>query len=196
MGFMRHWFFLGLLSLWILTTGSTCQSSIEGSHFQAQGNGAAVILVVLVGAGVACLASLDDCGGREPTALDQAQMTFESGLERLKQGDSSGLDWICLAGLHGNASAQYFYGVHLFREDPANLAASVAWLKRAAAQDHKAARFVLRQMTNWRNDASAGPVRQPPAVAPPALHACLARTASGRSAAAPDETGLERDLRG
>ncbi len=192
---MRHSFFLALAWLWILTTGSTCQSSVESSHFQAQGNGAAVVLVVLVGAGVACLADLDDCGGREPTAVDRAQMTFEAGLARLKRGDSSGLDWICLAGLQGNARAQYYYGVHLLREGPENRAASLAWLKRAAAQDHKAAGYVLRQMTDWTDGASAGPAGQPPAVAPPALRACVTGPAPGQSAAVLQALAMTRDLR-
>jgi TPR repeat protein len=196
MGSVRRSFFLALSCLWILTTGSTCQSSVESGHFQAQGNGAAVVLVVLVGAGVACLADLDDCGGREPTALDRAEMTFEAGLERLKRGDSSGLGWICLAGLQGNARAQYFYGVHLLREDPRNLAASLAWLKRAAAQDHKAAGYVLSQMTDRTEDASAGPAGRPTAIPPPALRACLTGPASERSAAIPDARLRKQDLPG
>lgn len=186
MGSVRRSFSLAFLFLWILTTGSTCQSSIEGGHFQAQGSGLAVIAVVLVAAGVSCLADSEICGGREPTASDQAQLDFETGLSRLKKGDSSGLSWICLAGLHGNARAQYFYGVYLLRRNPANPAASLVWLRRAAAQDHKAAGFVLRQMTAGTKDSSAGSAAQPTGIAPPALRACATGAAAGGPAGVMD----------
>lgn len=196
MGSTRRSFIFALLCLWIMTTGSTCQSTFQGSTFQAQGQGAGVILVVLVGAGVACLANLDDCGGREPTPLERVHKTFESGLALLDRGDPSGLDLICLAGLQGDPQAQYFYGVHLLRRDPAHVAESLAWLRRAAAQDHKAARYVLVQMADRRRGASTGPLRQPLAVAPPALQACVTRPPAGKRAHALEALSRAHDPRG
>ncbi|MDX1424162.1 MAG: hypothetical protein R3322_13550 [Kiloniellales bacterium] len=179
---MRHASVLALLFVWIATTGSSCQSTVQGSNFRAQGSGAGVVLVVLVGAGVACLANPEGCGPREPTPIERVQMTFQSGLERLENGDPSGLDWICVAGFQGDPRAQYFYGVRLLRQDPPRTAASLAWLRRAAAQDHKAARYVLAQMTGRPAPPPSGPVLRPQPVPPPALHACLSAPRPGRPA--------------
>ena len=100
-------------------------------------------------------------------------MTYQSGVDKLANGDPSGLEMICLAGLQGYAKAQYHYGVYLFRQHPARYDESLAWLKRAAAQDHKAARHLLSQLTGWTQQASAGPVVRPLPVPPPALRACV-----------------------
>lgn len=196
MGSVRHFFILALLFTWILTTGSTCQSSVTGSHFQARGEGAAVILVVLVAAGVACLASENGCRESEPTPLDQVHMTFEAGVDLIEKGDSAGLDWICLAGHQGYAKAQYYYGVHLFRHDPTNSVESLAWLKRAAAQDHKAARHLLVQMTDWTRAASDGPALGPLAVAPPALRSCVTGPATAPPVHVLATMGSRHDVRG
>ncbi len=196
MGSLRRSFILALLCIWILTTGSTCQSTVTGSSFQAQGEGAGVILVVLVAAGVACLASEYGCQGREPTPFDQVQGTFESGVDLIKTGNSAGLDWICLAGHQGYARAQYYYGVHLFRQDPTNSVESLAWLKRAAAQDHKAARHLLVQMTDWTRAASDGPALGPLAVAPPALRACVTGPATAPPVHVLATMGSQHDVRG
>jgi len=172
MGTVRRKAILAAFGIWILTTGSTCQSTIQGSQFQAQGEGAAVILVVLVAAGISCLAYPDGCGEREPLPMDPVYRTYEDGVERLNDGDSSGLELVCVAGHQGYAKAQYHYAVHLFRQEPPRYEASVAWLKRAAAQDHKAARHMLSQLVNWSQSRSSGPVLRPLAVSPPALRAC------------------------
>ena len=196
MGSVRRSFVLALLCIWILTTGSTCQSSYQGSHFQAQGNGAGVIVVVLVAVAVSCLTSPYGCGDREPMPFDQVQMTFESGVGLIKNGSSSGLDWICLAGHQGYAKAQYYYGVHLFRHDPTNSVESLVWLKHAAAQDHKAARHMLSQMTDWRREAWDAPALRPLAVAPPALRACVTRPAAAPPAPVLEAMGSQYDARG
>jgi hypothetical protein len=196
MGSLRRTFIFALLCIWILTTGSTCQSTVTGSSFQARGEGAAVILVVLVAAGVACLASENGCQGREPTPFDQVQTTFESGVDLIKQGNSTGLDWICLAGHQGYAKAQYYYGVHLFRRDPTNSVESLAWLKRAAGQDHKAARHMLVQMTDWTSGAWDVPAPRPLAVAPPALRACVTEPAAAAPVHALEAMGSYHDERG
>ncbi len=196
MGSLRRTFIFALLCIWILTTGSTCQSTVTGSSFQARGEGAAVILVVLVAAGVACLASENGCQGREPTPLDQVQTTFESGVDLIKNGNSAGLDWICLAGHQGYAKAQYYYGVHLFRHDPTNSVESLAWLKRAAGQDHKAARHLLVQMTDWTSEAWNAPAPRPLAVAPPALRACVTGLAAAPPVHAWEAMGSQHDERG
>ena len=81
MGKVRRSFVLGLLGIWILTTGSTCQSTFTGSNFQAQGEGAGVILVVLVAAGISCLAYPEACGGGEPSPLKRVHMTYQSGVD-------------------------------------------------------------------------------------------------------------------
>jgi TPR repeat protein len=197
MGSVSRRLVFALLGVWFLTTGSTCQSTLQSSSFRAQGNGAAaVVLVVLVGAGVACLADPEGCGGREPTPFDQVRMTFESGVDRLEKGDSSGLQLICLAGLQGYAKAQYFYGVHLFRQDPAHPAQSLAWLRRAAAQDHKAARFVVAQTTGRSNEPSTGPNLEPLPVPPPALRACTMGARPGRPVHLLEATGETGEPRG
>lgn len=173
MGAYRRRFILALLGLWILTTGSSCQSTVTATNFRAQGSGAGVIIVVLAGAGIACLISESACAEPEPGPFDEVQTTFETGVDLMKRGDAAGLYWICVAGQQGYAKAQYYYGVHLFRRDPADSAASLAWLKRAAAQDHKAARHLVLQMTDWRKGRWDGPLPRPRAVAPPALRACI-----------------------
>jgi hypothetical protein len=195
MGSLRRSFVFALLCIWIATTGSTCQSTVTGSHFQARGEGAAVILVVLVAAGVACLASENGCQAREPTPFDQVQTTFESGVDLIEEGDSAGLDRICLAGHQGYAKAQYYYGVHLFRHDPTNSVESLAWLKRAAAQDHKAARHMLVQMTDWTSGARGVPALRPLAVAPPALRACVTRPAAAPPVPVLEAMGPQPDVR-
>lgn len=182
MGSVRRSYVFVLLCLWILTTGSTCQSTVQGGSLQVQGNNGGAVLVVLVAVGVACLANPEACGGREPTPLDKVRMTFESGLDLLDRGDPAGLDRICIAGFQGDARAQYFYGIYLLRQGPTERAASLAWLKRAAAQDHKAARYVLAQLTGRAAAPGPGPVRRPQAVPPPALHACLTGPRPGRAA--------------
>jgi len=195
MGSLRRSFIFALLCIWIATTGSTCQSTATGGSFQAQGQGAGVILVVLVAVGIACLANENGCQAREPTPFDQVQMTFESGVDMIEQGDSAGLDWICLAGLQGYAKAQYYYGVHLFRHDPANSVESLAWLKRAAAQDHKAARHMLVQMTDWTSDRWDARALRPLAVPPPALRACVTEPAAPRPHVL-EAMGSQRGVRG
>lgn len=196
MGSDRRVFVLALLCLWVLTTASTCQSTVRSSNFRAQGNGAGVVLVVLAGVAVACLASPEGCGEREPTPLDQVRMTFESGVDLLDKGDPSGLDWICVAGFQGDPRAQYFYGIHLLRQGPTQTAASLAWLNRAAAQDHKAARYVLVQLTGKAIEPPVGPIPRPQSVPPPALHACLTGPRSGRPDPVLEARGEPRDLRG
>lgn len=196
MGSDRRAFVLSLLCLWVLTTGSTCQSTVQGGSFRAQGNGAGVVLVALAGVAVACLASPEGCGEREPMPLDHVRMTFESGVDLLEKGDPSGLDWICVAGFQGDPRAQYLYGIHLFRQDPTQTAASLAWLNRAAAQDHKAARHVLIQLTGRAIDPPVGPILRPRSVPPPALHACLAGPGPGRPDHILEAGGEARELRG
>lgn len=182
MGSVRRTYVFVLLCLWVLTTGSSCQSTAQGGSLQVQGNNGAAVVVVLVAVGVACLANPEACGGGEPTPLDKVRMTFESGIDLLDRGDPAGLDWICVAGFQGDARAQYFYGTYLLRQGPTERAASLAWLKRAAAQDHKAARYVLGQLTGRAVAPASGPVRRPQAVPPPALHACLTGPRPGRAA--------------
>lgn len=179
MGTVRRRLVLGLLGIWILTTGSMCQSTVTGSHFQAQGEGAGVILVVLVAAGISCLAYPEACGGGEPSPMERVQMTYESGADLLANGDSSGLYLICLAGQQGYAKAQYRYGVYLFRQGPARYRESLAWLKRAAAQDNKAARYMLSQLTSWSPPTPGRRVARPLSVPPPALRACANDPAAG-----------------
>ena len=172
---MRRSVVYALLFVWFATTGSSCQTTATGSNFQAQGEGAGVILVVLVAVGVACLTSENPCDPYEPGPFDQVQSTFETGLKMIEAGDPAGLDWVCLAARQGYAKAQYYYGVHLFRRDPSNATESLAWLSQAAAQDHKAARYMLVRMSDWREGATAAPVARPLPVSPPALRACVTR---------------------
>ena len=194
MGFMRRGFIFGLLCIWIATTGSSCQSTASGGSFQAQGEGAGVILVVLVAAGVSCLTSEYGCRALPPGPFDQVQETFETGVAQIENGTPAGMDLVCLAAHQGYAKAQYYYGVYLFRQNPTNSVESLAWLKRAAAQDHKAARFMVAQMTDWRSAVDDGPARRPLAVSPPALRACVERP--GATPLVLEAMGSRRDVQG
>lgn len=191
---MRRCFIFGLLCIWIATTGSSCQTTVTGSNFQAQGEGAGVVVVVLVAAGVACLTSEYGCRAVPPGPFHQVQATFESGVEQIENGNPAGLDLVCLAAHRGYAKAQYYYGVYLFRQNPTNSVESRAWLKRAAAQDHKAARFMLAQMTDWRRAAGDGPALRPLPVSPPALRACVERP--GARPPVLEAMGSQYDLHG
>jgi hypothetical protein len=170
---MRRAWISGLVMLWLLTTGSSCETTGQANSLTIQSaDGGVVIMLVLV-AGY-CLLDTERCGGGEPTPLQNVQATFENGVRRYRDGDPTGLQWVCLAAHQGYAKAQYFYGAHLFRRDSAHPSESIAWLERAGAQGHAAANFLLRQIGGRAHMGGAGPAPVPAAVAPPALVSCVA----------------------
>ena len=79
------------VGIWLLTTGSSCQSSFSGTGFRAQGEGGGVILVVLAAAAVSCLAYPEMCGDGPPQPFDHVRETYESGVAKLAKGDASGI---------------------------------------------------------------------------------------------------------
>lgn len=180
---MRRSLAFGLLAIWMLTTGASCQTTVQGGNFRAEGSGAAAgvgVALFLVSGAIICLSDTEDCFLDEDevraraAAAAQVRATFTAALRRYREGDPTGLEGICLAAHQGYANAQYFYGVHLFKRDPARTAEGVAWLRRAAAQGHRAADILLRQVTGPAGPIGAEPA--PAAVAPPAP-ACSAALA-------------------
>jgi hypothetical protein len=170
---MRRAWISGLVMLWLLTTGSSCETTGQANSLRIESADGGVIIMLVLVAGY-CLLDVERCGGGEPTPLQKVQATFENGVRRYQEGDPRGLQWICLSAHQGYAKAQYFYGTHLFKRDPDHPSESIAWLARAGAQGHTAANFVLRQIGGRSNIGGAGPVSVPTAVAPPALVSCVA----------------------
>ncbi len=173
---MRQRFILAFIALWFLTTGSSCQTSFQSSNFSAQGQGLAVVAVVLVAGGIFCLAD-ERCGAGAPTPRERLEADFQAGRRSFEAGDRAGLARICVAAQQGSARAQYYYGAYLLRRDGAFTPESLIWLERAAAQGHKAAAFVLYQ-AGGTPARTVRPLAVPRAVPPPALRAC-ARRADG-----------------
>jgi hypothetical protein len=169
---MRRAWISGLVMLWLLTTGSSCETTGQANGLTIESADGGVVIMLVVVAGY-CLLDTERCGGGEPTPLQKVQATFESGVQRYQQGDPTGLQWVCLSAHQGYAKAQYFYGAHLFRRDSAHPSESIAWLERAGAQGHTAANFLLRQIGGQAGFDGAGPVSVPTAVAPPALVSCV-----------------------
>lgn len=176
---MRRSLAFGLLSIWMLATGSSCETMVRGGNFSAQASGtaaAAGIVVFLVGTGVYCLVYNEECFPDEAElqaradAHAQAQAAFTAGLRRYREGDPAGLEGICLAAHRGYAGAQYFYGTHLLRRGPGRGAEGAAWLRRAAAQGHREANILLRQV-----NGRAGPTGSdttPATTGPPIFMGC------------------------
>ncbi len=142
----------GLLTIWILTPGSSCQTNVNSGSgsFHASGTAAGVgVAVFLVGGGIYCIANTEECFPDEEAlqaqavAYAEAQSTFAAGLRRQREGDPTGIEWICQSAHKGYAAAQYFYGVHLYRLGPERRSESEAWLRRAAAQRHSEAVYGL-----------------------------------------------------
>ena len=176
---MRRSLAFGLLSIWMLATGASCETMVRGGNFSAQASGtaaAAGVVVFLVGIGVYCLMYDEECFPDEAELLaradahTQAQAAFTAGLRRYREGDPAGLEGICLAAHRGYASAQYFYGTHLFRQGSGRLAEAAAWLRRAAAQGHREADIVLRQVNGW--SGLTGSDAPPAATGPPTFMGC------------------------
>jgi len=131
--------------MWLLTTGSSCQTTTGSNGMIVQSQNGATIAMVLVFAAY-CLLDQEACGGGEPSLEQQLDAKFEENVRLFKSGDSAGLQGICSLAHSGYPKAQYFYGVHLFKSSPPNITASVVWLERASAQGHKVAGFVLDQL--------------------------------------------------
>ena len=177
---MRRSLAFGLLGIWMLATGASCETTVQGGHFSAQASGTAAVAgvaVFLLGTGVYCLAYGEACAPDKAEvqaragARARAQGAFTAGLRRYREGDPAGLEGICLAAHGGYAGAQYFYGTHIFRQGPGRVAEGVAWLRRAAAQGHREADILLRQVNG--RAGPAGSDTAPAAIGPPTFMGCM-----------------------
>ncbi len=176
---MRRTLIFGLLTIWILTTGSSCQINVNSGSGSFRGSGAAAgvgVVVFLVGGGIYCIAYTEECFPDEEAlqaqaaAYAEAQATFAAGLRRKREGDPTGIEWICQSAHKGYAAAQYFYGVHLYRLGPERRSESEAWLRRAAAQGHSEADLMLRHVAGGarplaNHNGSAPGTEEPPTFA-------------------------------
>ncbi len=174
----RSWFF-GALAIWFLTTGASCQTTLRGGSGAVHATDAAAaagIAVYLVGAGIYCLVYTEECFPDEEalraqaTAYAEAQAAFVAGLRQHQAGDPAGLERICLSAHRGYANAQYFYGARLLRR--AHTAEGMAWLRRAAAQGHREADILLRQVRRWVEPNGADPAATLTMVGAPTFMAC------------------------
>ncbi len=171
----------GLLTIWILTTGSSCQTNVNSGSGSFQASGAAAgagVVVFLVGASIYCIANTEECFPDEEAlqaqaaAYAEAQATFAAGLRRKHEGDPTGIEWICQSAHKGYAAAQYFYGVHLYRLGPERRSESEAWLRRATAQGHTEADLMLRQVAGGARPPANHNGSAPGAAEPPTFAAC------------------------
>ena len=178
---MQRTLLFGLLTIWILTTGSSCQTNVNSGSGSFQASGAAAgasVVVFLVGASIYCIAYTEECFPDEEAlqaraaAYAEAQATFAAGLRRKGEGDPTGIEWICQSAHKGYAAAQYFYGVHLYRLGPERRIESEAWLRRATAQGHTAADLMLRQVAGGARPPANHNGSAPGAVEPPTFATC------------------------
>lgn len=193
---MRRKLIFGLLAIWILTTGSSCQTNVKGGTGSYHASGAAAgvgVAVFLVGGGIYCIVNTEACFPDEEAlqaraaAYAEAQATFAAGLRRKGEGDPTGIEWICQSAHKGYAAAQYFYGVHLYRLGPERRSESEAWLRRAAAQGHTAADLLLRQVAGGAGPSASHNGSAPGAAEPPPFATC----SDGQDPAATPSSGLQ-----
>ena len=152
---MRSLKIFGMLAIWILITASSCQARFGNGGNTVSGTDAAAgvgIGLYLVGTTIYCIANTEECFPDEEAlqakaeAYAQAQDIYTTGLRRHMRGDPQGLEWICVSAHQGYPNAQYFYGAHLYRRGAELEAEAVGWLQRAAAQGHREADMMLRQV--------------------------------------------------
>jgi TPR repeat protein len=181
-----------LLAMWFLTTGSSCQTTVNGGRTTIVASDAAAaagVGVSLVGVGIYCIAYTDECFPDEEAlkaqadAYERARQTFTAGLRRYRDGDPTGLEWICLSAHQGYARAQYFYGSYLYRQGTEQRDESVMWLSQAAAQGHPEAGVMLRQVAGEAAPAGPSVDGAPEMVGPPPVRACAAEPSPPRHAA-------------
>ena len=180
-----------LLAIWFVTTGSSCQTTIDNGNTTITASNAAAAVgfgVYLVGIGIYCIAYTEECFPDEEAlqaqadAYERARATFTAGLRRYRTGDPVGLEWICLSAHQGYAAAQFYYGAYLYREEPTQRAKAVDWLWRAAAQGLPEAEMMLRQVAGVVApvEPRTPGARIPP---PPSIHACARDRTAVRHAA-------------
>jgi hypothetical protein len=183
---------LALIAVWFLTTGSSCQGTVNNGHTTISGTDAAVgvgVGVYLVGIGIYCIAYTDECFPDEEAlqaqadAYERAQATFTAGLRRHRNGDPVGLEWICLSAHQGYAPAQYYYGAYLYRQGPEHRADAVDWLWRAAVQGQPEAGLMLRQVAGLVAPVEPRNVLAHAPPAPPPIHTCATDPSTLRHAA-------------
>lgn len=170
-----------LLAIWLLTTGSSCSGSTSGGRTTIVATDWAAVAGVgfyLVGIGIYCIVNTEECFPDEEAlqaqfdAYERAGATYTAGLRRHREGDPVGLEWICLAAHQGFARAQYYYGSYLYRQGPAHREESIEWLWQAAAQGHREADMMLRQVAGLtaRVDSNANGSKQ--SLPPPSILVC------------------------
>ena len=84
--------------MWLLTTGSSCQTTTGSNGMIVQSQNGATIAMVLVFAAY-CLLDQEACGGGEPSLEQQLDAKFEENVRLFKSGDSAGLQGICVSSL-------------------------------------------------------------------------------------------------
>ena len=190
---------LALFAVWFLTTGSSCQGTIDNGHTTISGSDAAVgigVGVYLVGIGIYCIAYTDECFPDEEVlqaqadAYERARATFTAGLRRHRVGDPVGLEWICLSAHQGYAPAQYYYGAYLYRQGPAHHADAVDWLWRAAVQGQPEADLMLRQLAGVVAPVEPRKLVAEAPPAPPPIYACASDKTAVRHAALDDQPSM------
>ncbi len=146
---------LALLTVWVLTTGSSCSATFNSSGGTVSGTNAAAgvgIGLFLVGGAVYCMVETEDCFpdqealAAQAEAYDEAQAIYTAGLRQYMGGDRAGLELICLSARQGYPKAQYFFGARLYQAGGARQAEGVDWLRLAAAQGQREAQMMLRQV--------------------------------------------------
>ena len=167
--------------VWFLTTGSSCSGSVNNGRTTIVATDYAVAVgvgVYLVGIGIYCIAYTEECFPDEEAlqaqadAYERARATYTAGLRRHRNGDPTGLEWICLSAHQGYARAQFFYGTYLYQQGPEHEAESVRWLWRAVAQGHPEADMMLRQVAGVTVPVAARVNNTRTTVAPPSIRAC------------------------
>ena len=147
-----HW--LALLLAGVLTSGSSCHGvAADGSGTLAvTGTAAGVGLAVFAISGVVyCIVETEVCFPDEDALLaaveahKQAQAQFSTGLRLYQEDPLAGLELICRSAQAGYDGAQYFYGSQLLKQGAARRDEGLAWLRQAAAQNHRMAAVALRR---------------------------------------------------
>jgi hypothetical protein len=171
----RPWL-LGLLLVWLLTSASSCQMSVNNGSGTVAASGAAAgvgIGLFLVGGAFLCVVHTEECFPDEEALRARyethvgAQARFTRGLRLYQAQDPEGLALICRSAHDGYAIAQYFYGSRLLKREPPRRAEAIGWLQRAGAQGHRTADLVLRREAGRAGLSMHGSAPSPQALADP-----------------------------
>ena len=144
-----------LLAAWLLVSASSCDLGVRGptTNVELSGTAAGVGMgLFLISGTIVCLADTERCFLDEEAQQAKAEINrqiqarFTAGLRRSAAGDPAGFEQICVAAYLGSPQAQYFHGLALLRQHPAADDEALPWLESAAAQGHRNADILLRQL--------------------------------------------------